>query len=225
MQRPPALLIAVFLFALLSAGCVDYSPSAVPDPYLHSESGNGWALFERRPPEPQSQSLGLVKTQTLVYRDPGETGESGNGGYPASLSVISFEVAFNEPDRDELTTRARDQVEKKAEELGVELEKPPEAGKRRVAAGDEAQYFLYDGTVTDDSSLFTREADVKVAGVVWNCAEAGHNTVVAVALAQVNERTAGTIEDRNPKNWDELWRDAASGGERDGGLIVNVSCG
>lgn len=226
MEARAPLLGATLALVLLTAGCVQFTASEIPENLLHGATGNGWIFDRDDPPDgPRTESFGLVQARTKVYKDPGDTGDAGNGGYPASLSLVSFEVAFDEPDREEITDRARDLVQEEAERLGVELERPPQEGERTVKSGDRAQYFLYDGQVDDDSSLFTRQADVKVAGVVWNCKEGGGNTVVAVALAQVNERTQGVIEDPDDTNWRELWRDARPGGDPDGGLIVHATCG
>lgn len=224
--RGPAL-AALMAASLLLAGCIQYDASKVPEDKLHGSTGNGWILDRREPVDgPRSENLGLLKSRTLVYLDPGESGSQGNGGYPASLSVISFKVAFTTPDRQEITERARRLVEEEATARGVDLDKPPDEGQRTVASQDRAQYFLYDGTVTDDSSLFSREADVKVVGIVWNCEADGGNTVVAVGLAQVNDRQGGVLEDPDDTNWREIWEDAdmaASG--RDGGLAVHITCG
>lgn len=224
-HRPTAVVAALISVLVLLAGCVSYTPSVVPESMLDAEAGNGWVLDRKEPPsEPSSKSFGLVKSQTFIYKDPGESGNE--DGYPASLSVVSLKVAFQQPDRDEITDRARTLVEDEADRLGVELEKPPEEGERETASGDTAAYFLYDGTAEQESDVFDREADVKVVGIVWNCADDGGNTVVGVGLAQVNERTQGVIEEPDDRNWVELWEDAdRSTSEQDGGLMIHASCG
>lgn len=224
-HRPVAPIAALVGALVLLSGCVSYSPSTLPESMLDSQAGNGWILDRKQPPsEPRSESFGLVKSQTFIYKDPGESG--GENGYPASLSVISLKVAFQQPDRDEITERARKLVEEEASRLGVDLEQPPEEGERRTASGDTAAYFLYNGTAQQESNVFSREADVKVAGIVWNCADDGGNTVVGVGLAQVNERTQGVLEDPDRRNWIELWQDAdRSTNPQDGGLMIHASCG
>lgn len=225
-RRGPFAATAVLLLAAVTAaGCVSYTPSVVPRELLDPGTGNGWTFHKKEPPgDPASQDLGLVKRQTFAYRDTGD-----KGGHPASLSVISFKVAFSSPDLDDLADRARTEVQAAAQGLGVELDGPPREETRATAAGDEARTFVWDGTVTEESDLFTdTQADVKVAGAVWNCKEApGGNSVVAVALAQVNERSAaGLIQDPDDRNWVELWEDADPGdARRDGGLMMQVTCG
>lgn len=220
-HRPTTVVAALIGALVLLAGCVDYSASVVPEAFLDGQTGNGWILDRMEPSEPRSESFGMVKSQTAIYKDPAE-----DEGYPASLSVISLKIAFQQPDRDEIRDRARALVEEEADRLGVDLEKPPTEGERQAASGDTAVYFRYDGTAEQESSLFSREADVRVVGIVWNCAEGGGNTVVGVGLAQVNERTQGVIEEPDERNWIELWSDAdRSTQEADGGLAVHATCG
>lgn len=223
-HRPTAIVAALIGALVLLAGCVDYTPSVVPESMLDDQAGNGWVLDRKEPAgEPRSENFGLVKSQTFIYKDPGESG--GEDGYPASLSVISLKVAFQQPDRDEITERARKLVEDESDRLGVELEKPPEEDERQTASGDTAKTFVYDGTAEQESDVFSREADVKVAGIVWNCADGG-NTIVGVGLAQVNERTQGVIEEPDDRNWVELWKDAdRSTSQQDGGLMIHPTCG
>lgn len=219
-HRSDAVLATLIAALVLLTGCVSYSPSVIPESLLDAQAGNGWVLDRRDPPgEPRSENFGLVKSQTIIYQDPGD-----EGGYPASLSVISLKVAFQQPDQDEITDRARTLVEEEADRLGVDLEKPPEERDRQTASGETASSFVYDGTAEQESDVFDREADVKVAGIVWNC-DGGGNTVVGVGLAQVNERTQGIIEDPDDRNWIELWEDAdRSTSDADGGLMVHATC-
>lgn len=218
-------LLALLLAAVvLTAGCLSYTASEVPAELLDGATGNGWQFHRNEPPDgPVERDFGLVKQWAKIYRDTGD-----RGGYPASLTVVSFKVAFSTPDRDEIKDRTQALVEEEAGELGVRLQGSPEEGTRTTAVGDEAVYFLYDGTAGEGSSLFDRQADIKVVGVVWNCAEAGGNTVVVVGLAQVNERSAGgLLQNPDDRNWRDIWVDATPGrgGGSDGGLAVHVTCG
>lgn len=219
-RAPLALVLAA---SLLLAGCVQYTASAIPDTLLDGATQNGWQFFANEPPDgPVSKDFGMVQQWAKLYRDTGEQ----RGGHPASLTVISFKVAFTTPDRDELVDRVQQLVAQEAEEQGIRLEAGADREPRTTAAGDDAVTFRYQGEA-GDSAFFSRQADVEVAGAVWNCAEGGRNTVVVVALAQVNERTAGGfVEDPDDRNWLELWEDATpnSGGD-DGGLMMHATCG
>lgn len=217
-------LVLPLLLALALPGCLSISVAHVPDRLLEGANGNGWGVNRTASQsEPTSSSMGTQKAQTLVYDAPAPS-----QGYPGVLSVTTVRGLLSQSEektRALVQERIRDQSTKD----GITFSGEPTQGKRTLANGAESLWFVYSGTVSN-SGFFSRNADVKVYGEVFQCA-AQKTTVAIVGLAQTSDtRNVGGVG-LPPNQDDSTWR--AIAGDPSGaiesirnsdGLAYNVAC-
>ena len=220
-------LVALALVALALAGCVDgddLAPARVPDRLLEGRGGNGW---ERNQTASQAEPVGsgTSRAQSLVYED-----RTSEDGYPGTLTVTTLRTLMRPTEqrvRDDVQQRIREEAERR----GIGIQGDADTGSRRVAAGAEALWFVYNGTVASSGNLFsTRNAQVKVFGEVFECS-AEKTLVVTVGLAQVTDvRSVGGVplpSEADPTTWREVAADprgSIEGIRGSDGLAYNVQC-
>jgi hypothetical protein len=163
----------------------------------------------------------------LAYAD---DGQSGDGGYPASLVLTTLKLAPT-PSEGQLRDILQDQVKTQSEAAGIALQGQATQGSRTLADGHATLFFVFTGKVTGSGPLFTtRDATAKIVGEVWNCGERG-TSVAGVGLAQVSTvQSVGGVplpSQDNVGNWRELVADpkgtidGQTGGD---GLLWGVVC-
>ncbi|HEX2023005.1 MAG TPA: hypothetical protein VHH36_09830 [Candidatus Thermoplasmatota archaeon] len=179
MARLAPALVAALLLAPLS-GCVEITPARVPDRYLEGRGGNGWEKnLTASQSEPSSAGLGFTKTQALAYED-----KVAEPGYPGFLVVTTLR-AVPAPSAERIREHVDQSVRDAAAAKGIALKGEPAAGSRTLASGVGTTFLVYQGNVST-SGFFSRNADVKILGEVFECEDA--KTVVAVVgLAQVSD--------------------------------------
>lgn len=223
---PVALLLAL---STLSAGCVSIVAAHVPDKFLEGRGGNGWEKnMTASQAEPDSGTMGLQKTQSLVYED-----RVADPGYPGVL-VISTLRAVPSPSGERIKEHVQDAIKTEAEKKGIALSGSPRTGERTLANGARSSWFTYTGNVSSTGGFFARNAEVKIFGEVFECH--AHKTIVAtVGMAQVtDERTVGPAggllpspNTRDTTTWREIVADpngAIEGLRGNDGLAHHVVC-
>ena len=222
--RPLATLAAALVAAAALSGCLALEPARVPEAAL---AGAGWrADAAHSDAAPSSTAFGTTSVQKLAYRDDAADGR----GYPGHLLVYTFRSLVT-PSEEKLRDEVQEQVRAAVQAQGVRLDAEASRSTRAVASGATSFYFVYNGTVTQESGVFTRDARVKVLGEVFPC-RAERTSVVAVGLAQVTStRSLGGVAfpaNSDPATWRELVADPAGTieGHRGGnGLVHAIACG
>lgn len=218
-----AVTLAVALVVL--PGCLTVTPAHVPDSVLRQHAG-----WETDPDHSQSEPTGgrfsVSRQQALAYQDEGESGD----GYAASLSVITLRTVVT-VDEESLLDQVQALVKDAAESRGIRVDGEATKGERDLANGASSRFFVYNGTVTQESGLFTRDAKTKILGEVFRC-RAERTSVVVVGLAQVTDsRSIGGVpfpSNQDPATWHEIVRDPTGtieGVRGRGGLAYSVACG
>lgn len=219
MPRAPVLVLSVLL-AAATAGCLEIPAARVPADSLEAKnwrenatsahSGSSWG--------------GLVRSEQRGFEH-----ASGSDGYAGHLGVVTIR-AFLEQSEEDLRDRLQETVRAQSEAKGIEIAEDAEKGARTNADGRATQWFTYRGTAKSADTLFTRNAEVRIVGEVWNCRES-RSVVIAVGLAQVNDvRTIGGIavpRDPDFRTWQSLIADPEGTIEdvRGTGLLDSIVCG
>lgn len=221
----PALALAL-LALLVTSGCVELSPSRIPDRLLEGQGGNGWEKNLTASQESaSSSSWGTAKSQSLVYED-----RRSDEGYPGTMTVSTLRTLMR-PTEESVRDIVQERIREEAESRGVRIEGAPATGERRLANGEDSLWFVYNGTVQSAGGLFqTRNARVKIYGEVFECTEP--KTVVAVVgLAQTTDvRSVSGVplpSEADPTTWREVAADprgSIEGIRGSDGLGYNVTC-
>lgn len=217
MARPA--LLAIVLLLAATAGCLEIPAASVATSVL---TAKGW---EENATAARSDARwgGLARTELRVF----EHARAGSD-YGGHLSVVTIR-SFLEQSEQDLRDRLQETVRTQSEAKGIEIGKDGEKGARENAEGRATQWFTYQGVAKSPETLFTRNADVRIVGEVWNC-RASRTVVVAVGLAQVNDaRVIGGIpitQDPNLSTWRELVADPEGTieGAKGSGLLDAVAC-
>lgn len=223
----PRALVLLLVLCVASQGCVDIVAARVPDKLLEGRGGNGWERNATASQgEPTSSSFGFQKTQSLAYED-----SVAEPGYPGVL-VVSTLRTVPSPSGERIKDHVQETIRTEAEKKGIVLNGNPRTGTRALANGETSDWFVYTGNVSSTGGFFTRNAEVRIFGEVFECRE--HRTVVAtVGLAQVSDERRvtplpiGGPSDRDTTTWREIVADPK--GNIDGlrgsdGLAYNVVC-
>ncbi|HET6404618.1 MAG TPA: hypothetical protein VFH78_08215 [Candidatus Thermoplasmatota archaeon] len=217
-------LVALVLLVAFTTGCVELSPARIPDRLLEGPGGNGW---EKNLTASQTGASGSAfsKSQALVYED-----RRSSDGYPGTMTVSTLRTLFR-PTEERVRDVVQERIREEAEGRGVRIEGTPTTGERRLANGEDAYWFVYNGTVQSSSGFFqSRNARVKIYGEVFQCDE--EKTVVAVVgLAQITDvRSVGGVQlpsEADPTTWREIAADprgTIEGIRGSDGLAYNVQC-
>lgn len=221
-MRALSVLVVAALAAAACAGCLKLEAARVPASALV----NGWVEDEAQSDaEPESQSGGLARTQRFAYKDEARD----DRGYAGTLTVITIRALVT-PSGESLLDQVEGRVRDAAEARGIRVDAEAAKGERTLANKAESSWFLYNGTVTAEEGLFTRNAKVKILGEAWECRDE-RTAVVAIALAQVTDaRSLGGVpfpSNNDPTTWRELVADPAGhieGVRGSNGLVYNVAC-
>lgn len=224
MRPAVSLLVATLLAASALGGCVKLSAAHVPAKFL--TSANAWEADEAASDdEPSSAAFGTTRTQRLSYRDDAEDDK----GYPGRLSVYTVKTLVT-PSEESLRDQVQSQVRALVEEQGIRLDAEAARGSRALANKAESLFFVYNGTVTQTSGLFTQNSKAKIVGEVFQC-RSERSAVVAVAITQVTTvRTLGGVTfpaNNDATTWREVVADpkgTIEGVRGSDGLLFNVAC-
>jgi hypothetical protein len=207
-----------------SLGGDDFDPATIPDKHLEGAGGNGW---EKNLSASQSEPEGgrTAKSQTLVYEDKRST-----EGYPGTLTVTTLRTLVR-PTESTVRETVQERIREEAESRGLRIEGNAVTGTRKLAVGEDSQWFVYNGSVQSTGSLFqSRDARVKIYGEVFQCDEA-RTLVVLVGLAQTSDvRRVGGVPlpgEEDPTTWREVVADprgSIEGVRGSDGLSYNVAC-
>lgn len=217
---------AAVVLLMLSAGCVELSPSRVPDRLIEGPGGNGWEKNQTASQaEPDESSWGFTKSQSLVYED-----RRSDAGYPGTLTVGTLRSLLR-PTEERVREVVQERIREEAEKRGVQIEGAPTTGERRLVTGEDSHWFVYNGTVQSTGNLFqSRNARVKIYGEVFQC-DARKTVVAIVGLAQITDvRTINGIplpNEPDPTTWREIAADprgSIEGIRGSDGLGYNVTC-
>lgn len=218
-MRASLALLAVVATASL-AGCLEIAAATVPDSTLEAK---GWVANATASSSSSSWG-GISRTEIRVYDHP-----RGPSGYAGTLTMITLR-AFLEPGEEDLRDMLRERTRAVAEENGIAVADQGQEGARENAEGKATVWFVDSGTATSSDVLFTRDADVRIVGEVWNC-RAERTAVVAVGLAQVNDvrSIGGILRPENPdtRTFASIVADPKGtvDGHRGNGLLYSTTCG
>jgi hypothetical protein len=218
--RPSRLALAALLLAAPAlSGCFEIAAAHPTDAVL---AARNWALNETASRSDASWG-GLVRDEVRVYEH-----KAGGDGYAGTLTLATIRTFFAPSDgdlRDQLSQRVKDAAAANGIAIGAEAKQ----GSRTNAEGRSTVWFTYDGNATATGSVFTRNAEVRILGEVWNCPD-DRTTVVAVGLAQVNDvqSLGGVAIPQSPdtRTWAALVADPKGTieGYAGDGIVDDVAC-
>lgn len=213
------------MLALVSTGCVNLDPAALPNSVLDVENRNGWVRDTANSTGVQG---GYFSKQAVkAYRDDA----TDDRGFKGFVQIVSLRGMLS-PDREELQERVEQRLRENAEAKGLRLDQRVQEGQRNLANGALSFFVVFNATATESEGFFTSNMRVKIIGEVFRCT--GGATVIASGSAQVEGETSSSIggvqtdREYKPRTWAEIVRDpqgSIEGFQGGDGLIHNIRCG
>lgn len=219
-MRVLSLLLAVAL-ASSATGCLEIPAARIAKPTLDAKGWKENATAARS----DSSWGGLARTEQRVFEHP----RASDGSYGGQLSVVTIRAFFEQSEED-LRDRLQEAVRARSEAKGIKIDEEAAKGERENGEGRKTTWFTYKGKAQSADTLFTRDAEIRIVGEVWNCRDT-RTVVVAVGLAQMSDvRSIGGIpvpgQSPDARTWNALVAD--SDGTIDGatgtGLLDSIAC-
>ncbi len=158
----------------------------IPQKELDSQENPGWTLEE------EHTELDLMKTVYVSFRRYQDLAKD-DEGYPALLILITLKIPLVELSESEMVDSMRDEMQEHEEEEGVIVENETARGVRRNVEGREVHFFVYNGTVGETTTIFTKGKITKVLGAVWHSEK--NSLHIAIGFAQVSNLTLQHVGD------------------------------